>query len=119
MNNVYISKNFKLKEFECRDGSHLVKVDEKLIILLQILRDRVQKPIIITSGFRTEKYNQRVGGAKKSQHLLGRAADIKVPGVYPDEVAKIAKEIGFKGIGVYKNFTHVDVREGNMAFWRG
>ncbi|WP_129600500.1 YcbK family protein, partial [Anaerophilus nitritogenes] len=71
------------------------------------------------SAFRTQTYNQSVGGAKKSQHLLGRAADIKVYGVSPEEVAKIAKEIGFRGVGVYKSFTHVDVREGNMAFWRG
>ncbi|WP_129600627.1 YcbK family protein, partial [Anaerophilus nitritogenes] len=70
------------------------------------------------SAFRTQTYNQSVGGAKKSQHLLGRAADIKVYGVSPEKVAKIAKEIGFRGIGVYKNFTHVDVRVGKKVLWR-
>lgn len=50
---------------------------EKLIAnVLQPLRDKYGKPIIVDSGYRCPKLNQAVGGAKTSQHLYGQAADI-------------------------------------------
>lgn len=116
MNNFNISKNFKLKEFECKDGSHLVKVDDELLQKLQKLRNRIKKPIIINSGFRTEEWNKKVGGSPRSQHLQGKAVDIRVYGIKTTELAKYAEEIGFDGIGIYKNFIHVDVR-GYKARW--
>ena len=116
MNNFKISKNFKLREFQCKDNSCLVKVDSKLLDKLQKLRDRIKKPIIINSGFRTEEWNKKVGGSPRSQHLQGKAVDIMVYGMKPTELAKYAEEIGFDGIGTYKNFIHVDVR-GYKARW--
>ena len=118
MNNIQISKNFKLKEFQCKDGSQLVKIDSELLQKLQQLRDLIGKPIIINSGYRTESYNKKVGGAKNSYHMQGKAVDIKVNGMKPKEIAKIAEEKGFTGIGIYKNFLHVDVRR-IKAVWRG
>lgn len=111
INDIPVSKNFKLREFECHDGSHLVKIDPLLIELLQKLRDKLGKPITVTSGYRTPEYNRKIGGSPNSQHLLGKAADIKVAGVSPREVAQLAIKIGFRGIGVYKTFVHVDVRD--------
>jgi len=67
------------------------------------------KSIYITSGYRTPAHNARVGGALKSQHLCGRAADIQVAGVSPRAVAEAAKRI-FNGVGLYRSFVHVDVR---------
>jgi uncharacterized protein YcbK (DUF882 family) len=116
VNNIKISPNFSLHEFQCKDGSQLVKIDERLLVLLQHLRDKVQKPISIVSGYRTPEYNKKIGGAPKSQHMAGTAADIKIDGLTPKEVAKLAEEIGFDGIGAYKTFTHVDVR-GFKARW--
>ena len=57
-------------------------------------------------------YNQKVGGARASQHLLGRAADIQVSGASPLLVGQIAEYYlgGHGGIGVYQTFTHVDTR---------
>src|SRR5699024_4417121 len=81
MNDFNISKNFKLREFACKDGSNLVKVDKNLLNKLQALRDRIKRPIIITSGYRTESHNRKVGGSKNSQHLYGKAVDIKVSGM--------------------------------------
>ena len=118
MNNIQISKNFKLKEFQCKDGSQLVKIDSELLDKLQKLRDEIGKPIIINSGYRTEEYNKKVGGAKKSYHMQGKAVDIRVNGMKPKEIAKVAEKIGFNGVGVYKNFLHVDVRR-IKAVWRG
>jgi len=116
INDVKVSKNFNLYEFECNDGTHLVKVDPELVERLQKLRDKTGRPIIITSGYRTESYNKKVGGASGSQHLLGKAADIKIYGLSPERVADLAEEVGFRGIGVYNTFTHVDVRPNKVRF---
>ena len=47
------------------------------IEILQVIRDEYGKPIIVTSGFRCDKLNKAVGGAKNSQHTKGEAADIR------------------------------------------
>lgn len=117
MNNFNISKNFKLKEFECKDGSHLVKVDDELLQKLQKLRDTLDKPILINSGYRTLEYNKKVGGSPKSQHMEGKAVDIRVNEMTPEQVAKIAEQVGFRGIGIYKTFVHVDT--GLKRKWQG
>lgn len=116
MNDFNISKNFKLREFACKDGSNLVKVDKNLLNKLQSLRDRIKRPIIITSGYRTESHNRKVGGSKNSQHLYGKAVDIKVSGMSPQTLLKHAEAVGFTGIGLYKWGIHVDVRK-NRARW--
>lgn len=118
MNNIRVSKNFKLKEFQCKDGSNQVVLDSVLLEKLQKLRDQIGKPIIINSAYRNKEYNLKVGGAKNSQHLLGKAVDIKVSGITPKEIAKIAEGIGFGGIGIYSNFVHLDTRQGR-ARWNG
>lgn len=112
INYIQLTKNFSLHEFECKDGSHLVKLDPKLVQALQILRDELGLPIIIDSGYRTPEHNKKVGGSPTSQHLLGKAVDIKVKNVSPEKVAEVAISLGlFTGVGVYKTFTHLDVRE--------
>lgn len=114
--NVQLSKNFSLKEFQCKDGSDTVLVEGKLVEKLQKLRERLGKPILINSAYRTPAYNKRVGGAPKSQHMLGLAADVQVKGLTPAQVAEHAKAVGFTGIGLYDTFTHIDVRS-NVARW--
>lgn len=46
--------------------------------VLQPIRDKWGSPIIVTSGFRSEKVNKAVGGVSSSQHRLGEAADLKI-----------------------------------------
>ena len=116
-----LSKNFAISEFACNDGSKEITVDCELVQLLQKMRDTLGKPITVTSGYRTVTYNKKCGGIATSHHLTGKAADLKVSGVTPLEVAKAADKMGFMGIGVYPTFTHVDVCgsvTGKKIYWK-
>lgn len=108
-----LSANFKVSEFKCNDGSDKVLISDELVTLLQKIRDHFSAAVVINSAYRTETYNQKVGGATHSQHVLGTAADIVISGVSPLQVAQYAEYLQPKsgGIGVYTTFTHVDVRE--------
>lgn len=108
-----LSASFKVKEFACKDGSDTIFIAPALVKLLQEAREYFKKPIIISSGYRTEVYNAKVGGATYSQHKYGTAADVKITGVAPKTVyAWFDKKLGNSGgVGLYTAFTHVDVRE--------
>ena len=121
-----LSKNFNLREFKCSDGSstplEVVKNLEKLATNLQVLREKVDSPITITSGYRSPTHNKKIGGAEKSQHILGTAADFKVKGMRPSEVYAIIEnlikegKIQEGGLGLYSNWIHYDIR-GTKARW--
>lgn len=117
VNDIRLTENFTLAEFACRCCG-AAKIDPGLVQKLQQLRDRIGKPISITSGYRCQAHNRAVGGATQSQHMHGTAADIMVKGLAPATVAEHAEAIGFGGIGRYATFTHVDVRAGR-ARWSG
>tara|TARA_B100000900_G_scaffold43594_2_gene32433 strand:+ start:192 stop:533 length:342 start_codon:yes stop_codon:yes gene_type:complete len=91
---------------------------------LQILRDYIGRPIKIISGYRSPDYNKRIGGARQSQHMIAKAADIKVDGMEPWIVQKIIEHLIHEGhmmkggVGIYKTFVHYDVR-GRNARWTG
>lgn len=105
-----LSANFKVKEFACKDGSDKILIDTDLVLILQKIRDKFKAPVKITSGYRTESHNRKVGGATNSYHKKGMASDIQVSGVHPVLVAMYAVELNAGGIGVYSNFVHVDTR---------
>jgi len=123
-----LEENFHLKEFMCRDGTpvpdYLIENVKKLAKNLQVLRNYVQRPIIVISGYRTKKYNTKIKGARRSQHLLAKAADIKIPGLQPSTVKDIivslikSGHMDSGGIGLYTTFTHYDIR-GRNARWLG
>lgn len=113
---VKVSKDFYLYEFESRDTQE-VKIDPVMINLNQAFRDKVGIPYTPNSAYRTPEHNKRVGGSPKSQHLSGKAIDIPLlKGYTIEEMAGIAEELGFTGIGLYQNFIHVDTRE-EKARW--
>lgn len=118
INDIQVSKNFKLREFHCKDGSNLVKIDSVLIDKLQKLRDRLGVPLTINSAFRTEAYNKKIKGSPKSQHIQGTAVDVSIRNIKMkiEDIAKIAESIGFTGIGLYDTFIHLDVRPGKSKF---
>ena len=120
-----LSPAFKVREFRCRDGSDAIMIDQTLVVLLQAIREHFGKPITITSGYRTAAHNAAVGGAKSSQHLLGRAADIQVQDTDPLAVAAYAESLmpGWGGVGRYpvkpgraRGWVHVDTRP-NKSRW--
>ena len=104
-----LSPNFRVEEFACKDGEKVVLIDSELVERLQALRDLLGKPININSAYRTLAHNKKVGGQELSPHLAGQAADIVCPGYSPSEIAKAAETAGFRGIGLYDTFVHVDV----------
>lgn len=110
--------NFKIKEFACKDGSDEIKIEDELVEKLQIIRSYYNSPVTINSAYRTPSWNAAVGGVKNSNHVLGKAADIRVKGHTPNEVAAFAKKIGFRGVGLYKDFVHVDTRA-TVSYWNG
>ena len=110
--NKQLGKHFKVKEFACKDGSPVVFIDEYLVTILDILRNKLGKPVIVTSGYRTPEWNAKCGGAKYSYHMRGMAADIRVDGMSAKEVANKLNAIvpDECGIIVYKSWVHFDVR---------
>lgn len=114
--NINISENFKVKEFACKDNSDKILIDITFVkSYLQDIRTHFNAPVTINSAYRTTSYNIRVGGAKNSYHVLGRAFDISVKGHTPQEVAKYAASIGVPGVIQYNTFVHVDSRD--TKYW--
>ena len=109
--------HFKESEFACKHCGE-VKVSSELLAVLELVRYHYNSPVIVTSGYRCETHNKNVGGAPKSKHVEGIAADIKVKGFEPDEVYHFLCETFPEsyGIGLYDNWVHLDVRP-NKARW--
>lgn len=112
-----LSEHFDEAEFKCRCCGE-VKIDPKLISKLECLRAAIgNRPIFINSGYRCPKHNKSVGGATKSFHMEGKAADIRVS-VNMEELGKMSDRIfQLGGMGIYKTFIHVDL--GPTRRWLG
>jgi len=121
-----LTKNFSLEEFKCKDGSdipnNVLSNITELAKNLQVLRDALNKSISITSGYRSPKYNAKIGGVKNSQHVKGTASDIQIKGMTPKEVALVIEgliasgKMKQGGIGIYPSWVHYDIR-GVKARW--
>ena len=121
-----LTNNFTKSEFDCKCGCDM-PTDvffniQKLANQLQYLRDLVDKPIKINSGYRCVKYNKKIGGSVNSQHIQGKASDIVIKGINPDDTADLLEKLISEGdmlqggLGRYNTFTHYDIR-GNKARW--
>ena len=113
-----LSTHFSSSEFECNCGCGFDEIDLELIDVLEILRKHFGTYVMITSGCRCKSHNANVGGAKRSQHLKGTAADIRVNGIVPAVVyTYLADQYpNSYGLGRYNTFTHIDVRS-RKARW--
>lgn len=123
------NKYFKIDEFKCKCGKcelpENVPSDELIDILCEI-REHYEKPLIIRSGYRCKEHNAKVGGAAKSQHTLGSAADFIVEGIPTDEVHRyVIQKYDDKPLGIaikhnfenmFQGFVHIDTR-GKKARW--
>ena len=115
---------FDTKEFESKDGKQSpfddTVVKRELIVMLNAIRSRYGKPIVVTSGYRSPEHNAAVGGVKNSYHTLGLAADIRPLNENRSDLTdlqKICDEMNpHGGVGFYDTFCHVDVR-GERARW--
>jgi len=102
---MQLSKHFYLKEFTVSETadrrgvdntpSDTVKKNLSRICddILEPLREAIQTPIVITSGYRCKVLNTLVGGSKNSQHVKGEAVDFIIPGVSDDEVFSKIKQL--------------------------
>jgi zinc D-Ala-D-Ala carboxypeptidase len=84
----------------------------RLAGLLEEVRALLNKPILLNSGFRSKAVNDSVGSKDTSQHRIGCAADIRVPGMTPKQVVEacIAANIGYDQIiEEFGSWTHISV----------
>lgn len=113
-----LTAHFSSHEFACHCGCKAVNVQVDLLRALEDVRALVDAPITVVSGFRCAKHNAAVGGAKKSYHMQGVAADIKTKDMAALYLA-ILKVPAIKGIGIYLRpggWIHVDTRR-DPARW--
>jgi uncharacterized protein YcbK (DUF882 family) len=104
-------KYFNYDEFDSPDelgsGKHM---DHDLLVMIDRARALYGKPIVVTSGFRTESHNEKVGGVSSSSHLKGLAIDVAcVRSKDRFEMLTALLEVGFNRIGVADTFIHIDV----------
>ena len=109
--------NFERDEFICPCGCGFDDVDPLLVSTLQRLRDEVQRPVVVNSGCRCRSHNAAVKGAPQSQHIRGKAADIKIEGMTSREIFDVLRRLYLDG-ELYVGYVyaingasvHVDVR---------
>ena len=98
------------------DINSLDNLLELIFYVLQPLREKLGKPMVITSGFRSVKVNELVGGVDNSQHLYGQAADFVVNGMTPKQVVEFVKNSGIEFdqcINEYDQWTHISFNKGH------
>lgn len=102
--------NFSPAEIACR-GTGQLKLHPEAMDKLQALRDRLGKPLIIRSAYRSPEHNRAVGGAARSKHMDGTAFDIAMSNHDPVAFEAAAREVGFLGFGFYprSGFMHIDL----------
>lgn len=116
-----ITEHFRVREFQCSDGSRPVFISQPLANLLEAIRQRIGRPLHIKSGYRTTAYNASLpGSSKTSKHCMGLAADIRADGIEPRQLYNIACELlgDHGGVGLYSWGVHVDVRA-EKSRWNG
>lgn len=122
--NLPLSANFRVRDFACADGSDQVLIDDCLVVFLQCIRTRFDRPVDILSAYRTCGYNRSINGSPKSQHLCGKAADIQVRGVDAADVAAYAETLCPGGLAVQEGresgtFVHIDTRQKRARWYLG
>lgn len=83
--------------------------------VLQPIRDKISKPIVISSGFRNAEVNKLVGGANNSQHLKGQAVDFTIPGETIQGIIFKIQTMGVEFdqlINEYDKWVHISFNKG-------
>ncbi len=124
--NDQLTTNFKRSEFACKGENccgHSCPISPVLVTYLQLLRNRIDAPLTISSGFRCRTHNEKVGGSLDSLHTYGLAVDVMCPkGKTLQEFLETAESIPpFRdgGIGVYTNPPRLHLDLGPKRRWQG
>jgi len=125
------SEHLTWKELACKDGTAypdkfvLDGRANRLAMVFEDIRRLYGKPITILSAYRTPSWNKKIGGAKASQHLEGRALDLRPPkGIlltkFYNDIKTRTGQFGIRGLGLYNTFVHVDIRPTTkLVVWSG
>lgn len=118
---MQLSEHFDSSEFACKCGCGGLRngadINPRLVQVLERMRTKCGKPLILSCGYRCPSHNAEVGGVWNSQHIKGTAADVQTPeGMTPIELFELAQDCGADGVGLYDWGVHVDVR-GYKATW--
>ena len=107
---IWTWRNFSPQEFESPDEAESgYKMKPEFMERLQKARTIAGIAFIITSGYRSESHNEKVGGSKTSSHLKGVAADISTHSSGQRlKIVSALLQAGFTRIGIGQNFIHVD-----------
>ena len=110
-------KYFKLEDFDCQETGEN-EMSTEFIQRLDGLRSVCGFPFIVTSGYRSPNHSIEAKKETPGQHAQGIAADIKVVGGAQRRLlVEKALDMGFTGVGVDKNFVHVDIRTTTPVLW--
>ena len=119
---TYASQVINQNDYEGKElkGAGYKKIDPVVLGKLLRICEQTGQSYVINSGYRSPVKNKKVGGAKLSQHMTGKAIDVRVKGSYEDraEFVVAASRAGFTGVGVYSSFIHLDIRDHRVS-WVG
>jgi len=113
--------NWLMRDFRTDEA---IPIDADLVNLLYGIQTRIGhgKPLVLLSGYRSPATNQELiaeghGAVENSMHIVGKAADIHIPGVQLRYLSRAATSFRAGGVGTYwnNNFVHVDT--GRIRFW--
>lgn len=133
-----LSPNFSLEELTVSDTAKRKGWDNtpteletqnliRVAALLEQVREVVNKPVLVNSGYRSKIVNDAIGSRDTSQHRIGCAADIRVPGMTPREVCKLVIASGipydqliqeFYEEGKPGGWTHISVPDSPLRPYR-
>lgn len=104
-----LNNYFTLKEIECKCGCGSTSISPYFLNRVNDVREIVGHPLRVNSWVRCPSHNLSVGGKPTSSHLKGLAVDLATPNEYIKySVLLAAGSVGFRGVGVGKNFIHLD-----------
>ena len=116
-------KYFKREEFVSPD-TNTEYMDFRLVEYLDAMRQILNMPLVINSGYRSVPHNIKVGGNLNSRHLTGIAVDIacwsdKTRGKIIDFAVRYDAGIRIMGLGLAKGFVHldIDISRGEFTSW--
>lgn len=98
-------KNFTEEEFKCKETGECEMLPE-FMSRLQHLRTLYSRPMVVTSGYRSEMHSLEIDKNKAGEHSFGCAADIQCSGANARELLEYALYVGFTRIGIHQKGPH-------------